>query len=280
MDFTEECDKNPALKDFIVGAINTNSVGLENPLDQPECPKLDSDFSKMVMLNGLPICAKEKIEKLKTKFIMKKALAYKINLTEEQIEIAFEDDDDTKNTTGQAYLTLDSDEQAKITALIFNQLKLDSKHTFSACTFPDFYKIMAYGEKEEKTQKDSKEQYLELNNHMLETKKNIYAMQVSKKIVIGALHGMTKVLWNLDESEREKEPDNSFESDKKMLWSPRGTYLVLIKSDKVEFIGGSKMEPILAIAEPKVETVIFSPCEKYIVLYIPKKEKAYEVWDF
>lgn len=91
---------------------------------------------------------------------------------------------------------------------------------------------------------------------------------------------MTKILWNLDESEKEKEIDMFFESDKPFTWSPKGTYLVLIKSDKVEFISGHKMEPILTIQQPKVETVIFSPCEKYIVLYMPKSNTPYEVWNF
>jgi len=115
---------------------------------------------------------------------------------------------------------------------------------------------------------------------MLETRKTPYAFQFNKKIMVGALHGMNKILWNLDESEREKEIDNPFDSDKLFQWSPRGTYLVLIKTDKVEFIGGPQMQPILAIAQPKVETVIFSPDEKYIVLYMPRNNKPYEVWNF
>jgi len=52
-----------------------------------------------------------------------------------------------------------------------------------------------------------------------------------------------------------------------MSWSPLGTYLVLIKSEKLEFVGGSKMNPIIVISQPKVENVVFSPCEKYILLY-------------
>jgi uncharacterized protein with WD repeat len=65
-----------------------------------------------------------------------------------------------------------------------------------------------------------------------------------------------------------------------MQWSPKGTYLIAIKSDKVEFIGGSKMKPILTINEPKVEAVVFSPCEKYLLVYQPRNELAYSVWNF
>jgi uncharacterized protein with WD repeat len=56
--------------------------------------------------------------------------------------------------------------------------------------------------------------------------------------------------------------------------------LVLIKSDKVDFIGGSNMTPILTIDEPKVEAVSFSPCEKYLLVYQPKNEMPYTVWNF
>jgi hypothetical protein len=56
--------------------------------------------------------------------------------------------------------------------------------------------------------------------------------------------------------------------------------MILIKSDKVEFIGGRAMEPILTIEEPKVETAKFSPCERYILLYTPLKDKPYQIWNF
>jgi hypothetical protein len=56
--------------------------------------------------------------------------------------------------------------------------------------------------------------------------------------------------------------------------------LIVIKSDKVEFVGGSQMETLLFINQPKVESVLFSPCEKYILLYAPKKDMPYSVWNF
>lgn len=40
------------------------------------------------------------------------------------------------------------------------------------------------------------------------------------------------------------------------------------------------MEPILAIPVPKVSFVSFSPCERYVILYIPSKDKPYQVWNF
>jgi uncharacterized protein with WD repeat len=40
------------------------------------------------------------------------------------------------------------------------------------------------------------------------------------------------------------------------------------------------MKPILTINEPKVESVTFSPCEKYLVVYSPKNDLPYAIWSF
>jgi uncharacterized protein with WD repeat len=48
---------------------------------------------------------------------------------------------------------------------------------------------------------------------------------------------------------------------------------VLIKSDKVEFVGSEKMTPILSLNEPKVDEVIFSPCERYLMVYSPERNE-------
>jgi len=73
-------------------------------------------------------------------------------------------------------------------------------------------------------------------------------------------------LYNLEEKDRPQELE-PFASDRQFSWSPKGTYLICIKSDKVEFIGGSDMKPILTINQPKVEAVVFSPCERYLMVY-------------
>jgi len=114
---------------------------------------------------------------------------------------------------------------------------------------------------------------------MMECKKNQYAFQLGKEISIGSLQGQTKVLWNLEDDERKLDFDKAFQTDKPFQWSPMGTYLIVINSDRVQFISSADMKPILEIMEPLVQNVTFSPCEKYIVLQI-KKEKPYEVWNF
>lgn len=70
------------------------------------------------------------------------------------------------------------------------------------------------------------------------------------------------------------------QSDKNVQWSPKGTYLIVIKHDKVEFHGGKNMMPIITLPEPKVEYVSMSPCERYVLTYAPSSKSPYVVWNF
>jgi hypothetical protein len=57
--------------------------------------------------------------------------------------------------------------------------------------------------------------------------------------------------------------------------------LIVIKSDKVEFLGGPNLTPIITLVETKIEGVSMSPDEKYVLTYAPHaKENPYIVWDF
>ena len=80
-----------------------------------------------------------------------------------------------------------SDEKAKIAAAIVNGHKLDKKHTFSACTFPDYTKIMGTGEEEKK--EDEATSFLELKDYMLQPSEDVYAYQQNKNVVLNKLFG-------------------------------------------------------------------------------------------
>jgi hypothetical protein len=90
-------------------------------------------------LNGLPLCDRAKAKKL-TGLLVKLFAKKNFVVAEESIEMDFNEED---KTTGQAYVQMKNDADAKIASAMFNGHKLDSKHIFSSCTFPDFDKIMA-----------------------------------------------------------------------------------------------------------------------------------------
>jgi uncharacterized protein with WD repeat len=63
-------------------------------------------------------------------------------------------------------------------------------------------------------------------------------------------------------------------------WSPKGTYLIMIKAEKIIFLGGENMVPIITIPQSKVVHVSMSPCERYLLTYAPKGDNAFTVWNF
>ena len=273
MDFTDVLSESPELAPFIKDAINKKALDMEDPEQDKNLPKLDNDFSKIILLNGLPVCDEKKAEKL-TQLLIKLFAKRNFTITEKDIDMM---QDAEMNTTGQAFITLKNDEQAKIASALFNGFALDKKHTFSSCTVPDFDKIMAYVDPTEE-QKNKQTDYLEIYAQILETKLTQYAYQANKNVNIDSLEGQNKVLIGEEKTDAQTFP--VIQNDKPFTWSPRGTYLISIKSDKVEFIGGSKMTPILTINETKVESVLFSPCERYILVYQPKNDLSYTIWNF
>jgi hypothetical protein len=74
----------------------------------PNRPKLDDDFSKFIVLNGLPKCDAKKSEKLMGVLI--KLFGKKnFTLAEDAIEFNW-DDAEPAMTTGQAFVQMKNDE--------------------------------------------------------------------------------------------------------------------------------------------------------------------------
>jgi hypothetical protein len=64
MDFTEELAEKPTLSNYLRSSINKFSLNIDDPLESETCPKLDTDFSKFIILNGLPKAKPDKLQKL------------------------------------------------------------------------------------------------------------------------------------------------------------------------------------------------------------------------
>ena len=184
MDFNKEVEEKPELGKYLRGAINIKSLGIEDPFTLSGAPKLDTDFSKILVLNGLPLCDQKKAEKLKA-LLIKLFGKRNFTITEESITMNF-NEEGTK-TTGQTFIKMRNEEQAKIAAAVFNGHKLDSKHTFSSCTLPEFDKIMAIEEPEETG--GNQTNFLELKAPVLETTRDQYCYQQGKQVSIDGLYG-------------------------------------------------------------------------------------------
>lgn len=56
--------------------------------------------------------------------------------------------------------------------------------------------------------------------------------------------------------------------------------MIIIKADKIIFLGGKEMTPIITIQQAKVQSVLMSPCERYVLTYSPMTDVAFTVWNF
>lgn len=74
-------------------ALNSKSLGLQNPLMLGSAPVLDNDFSKFVLLNGLPKVNEEKSEKLKKLIVKLFKKKSNIEITEDKVEMKFDSAD-------------------------------------------------------------------------------------------------------------------------------------------------------------------------------------------
>jgi len=75
-------------------------VDLECPLDTKEAPKLDTDYSKYIIMTGLPVCDEAKslkFNKLLIKLFQKQKYDF---VTEDLIEHSWNIVDGVKKTTG------------------------------------------------------------------------------------------------------------------------------------------------------------------------------------
>jgi len=92
-----------------------------DPLKVGDAPKFDDDFTNYFVINNLPVCAEEKITKLKG---LIKTTFTKKGITVEDAKIDISLDPATGQTYGVAFIEMKNEEQARLGAALFNDFKL------------------------------------------------------------------------------------------------------------------------------------------------------------
>lgn len=267
LSFEEEVNSNPELSEYIRSACTANVNQVENPRQRADAPKLDEDFSKYFLINNLPKCDEAKSKKL-TQLLLKLYQKKNFNIDESNISMPLNEEG---LTDGVAFILASSEEQAKLGAAIMNGYQLDKNHLLSASQINDFEKIMTTSDSIEET--TASYSLMDLRDPLLDTKREQFLFQIGKEVHLkwhdsAAMAGDQSVT------------STAVNSDKTVNWSPKGTYLIVIKHDKVEFHGGKKMQPIITLPEGKVDLVHMSPCERYVLTYAPMSKTPYVIWNF
>lgn len=166
-----------------------------------------------------------------------------------------------------------NEEEARIGVALFNGVKFGKSH-LATCLMSEFTKMMEVKEEEEnKEQADLKD----LREPVLDTKRDQYLYQSGKNVFVN---------YFSPQSANNRSDENTVTvlenaSDKPVQWSPQGTYVIVIKADKVDFLGGGgAMRPIITLKMNKCFAAIMSPCERYVLTYAPHNDTTFIVWNF
>ena len=169
---------------------------------------------------------------------------------------------------------MNNEENARIGAAIFDNFRLTKNNVFATCLLPEFEKIMQTSETF--TMPKSAANLRDLRAPIFDVKREQYFYNSGKNLIVNKFD---KTRAQNDQPDEEV-LNYASATDKPVHWSPQGTYLIVIKADKVIFLGGETMEPIITLPQAKVENVKMSPCERYVLTYAPKADIAFAVWNF
>jgi len=141
---------------------------LTDPQQKSDAPKFDDDFSNFFVINGFPKVDESKIKKfydLILKTLEKRS--YYIDSDKITIPISAE----TGKTEGVAFVKMSSEEQARIGASTFDGYELTKKIIFTACTMPEFEKIM---QTEDDFQQEERADLRDLRTPVFDVKRDQY----------------------------------------------------------------------------------------------------------
>jgi len=236
-----------------------NSV-MDDEDDQIE-PELTMEigFAKIIVVDNIPVVPPEKYEKLRN-------VLTKIFGTIGTIRELYMPLDDHNVTKGYAFVEFTTAEAAESAIAKTNGYKLDKAHIFRVNSYDDFQKYSAVPD-----------EYVQPQPKPYEPRENLRAWLVHPRATdqYCIRYGdMTEILWN--DLTPGKEPEVVAKrlkwTDTYAAWSPLGTYLLTIHTNKgVAIWGGEKWDKLMRFAHPGVKLIDFSPCEKYLVTASPQR---------
>jgi hypothetical protein len=130
-----------------------------------------------------------------------------------------------------------NEEDARLGVLIFDGFKLTKNNIFAACLFPEFEKIMTTSEDFEMPQAAAN--FEDLRAPIFDVKTEQYHFKIGNSVEL------KKFQLNMSGSDTIITIPKA--SEKEVNFSPMGTYMIVIKSEKVVFLGGKDMIPIMTL---------------------------------
>jgi len=249
---------------------NQNS---EEDHGEPEV-EMESGFSKIIVVDNVPVVTKDKYEKLKTvinRIFGAFGAIHDIHLIQ----------DVEGGTKGYVFIEYTTPEAARTAVEKTHKSQMDAKHTLLVHHYDEFNKIM-----------DTPDAYSAPVPPAHVPQENLRSWLQEKRVIDQyALRyaDQTEVLWN--DIKMGEEPETVVKrkdwSDTFIGWSPAGSYIFTVHTKGIAVWGGPSWNKIMRFPHDGVKLVDFSPCEKYIVTCSPiyetndnpKDPQCIIVWD-
>ncbi|KAH6809358.1 translation initiation factor 3B1 [Perilla frutescens var. frutescens] len=227
---------------------------LQNEYDS----EFEEGFGNIIVVDNLPVVAKEKFEKLEG--VVRKIYSQIGIIKEDGLWIPV--DPDTHKTLGYCFIEFNTSQEAELAKEKTHGYKLDRSHKFSVYMFDDIDKYLKAPE--EWAPPESKH-YTPGEN----LQKWLTDEKARDQIVIRA-GSDTEVLWN---DARQSKPELVFKkncwTDSFVQWSPLGTYLATLHSKGAVVWGGgaTTFDKLMKFSHEEVKLIDFSPGENFLVTY-------------
>ncbi|OJT11372.1 Eukaryotic translation initiation factor 3 subunit B [Trametes pubescens] len=216
----------------------------------------DESFDNILVVDGVPIIDKAKLEKLLQK-IAKDFSRKGCPIKPDNITVPW--NDAAGKSKGYLFMEFSNADDAARALLTMNGHAFDAKHTFLINRFTDF------------------ERYLNVDETYHEPAPEEYKAKEHLRAWLGDPQGRdqyatyrgddVEVHWHGKPSQCEVAYSKPNWTDLYVSWSPMGTFMATLHRQGVRLWGGTSWEPQQRFAHPLVKLIDFSPNEQYVVTW-------------
>nr|GEZ67071.1 eukaryotic translation initiation factor 3 subunit B-like [Tanacetum cinerariifolium] len=229
----------------------------DEDLNEEDSLEFDGGFGNVIIVDNLPVVAKEKFEKLER--VVRKIYSQIGVIKENGLWMPVEED--TGKTRGYCFIEYNTSQEVELAKEKTNGYKLDRAHIFAVNMFDEIDKFMKVPDEWAPPEIKPYTPGENLQHWLTDEKgRDQFVMRAGSD---------TEVLWN-DARQVKADPvyKRPFWTESFVQWSPLGTYLATVHRQGAAVWGGaSTFNRLMRYAHPQVKLIDFSPAEKYLVTY-------------
>ncbi|KAJ3509414.1 hypothetical protein NLJ89_g5235 [Agrocybe chaxingu] len=216
----------------------------------------DESFDNVVVVDGLPVIDKAKLDKLVSKVVKefsKKGVLIKAD------DISMPWDNAAGKSKGYMFVEFRNVDDANLAIANLHNHPFDAKHTFKVNYFADIERYQDFDETYVEPEQEEYTPREHLRAWLADPQgRDQYVTYRGDEVLIH---------WHGKPSQCEVAYKPEWKDFLYVAWSPSGTYVATLHRQGVRLWGGPSWKPQQRFAHPLVKLIDFSPCEQYLVTW-------------